>query len=215
MGAFGMNFENSKALDSNPKKLFTLALVFVAVSLAVFVLTIIFFKLFGAQKNSTARVSVQAITCSVALVAYFFLRKKIVGEKIPDFSLPKIGRLLLWTSAGLVFSIVPYFIAYDFDRIIWGNFRAELIFAATVFSLSAAIFEEILHRDLLFRFLLSRFHLWVAFFGQLFLFVGVHFFIYKITWINCLSLGIAGILFSLLWLLTKDFIASMLAQLVV
>lgn len=196
------------------RKLALLTLAFSLISFVIFVLSVLIFKVAGAHYGSTTRVSVQAVTCAASFIAYLFLRRKFIKTKKIVCSFSLVRNICFWGTLGLVFSVIPYFFFLDSNPIKWENFRAELIFTAFIFSLNAAIFEEIYFRDILLRSMLPYFGKDIAIIAQIVFFSGVHFFWNRFTWLNVLSLSVAATLFSLLWLLTEDFFVPLIAHFV-
>lgn len=178
----------------------------------IFVASSICFRVAGAANNSTTRLSVQAITCVLSLIAYLLLRARY-GEGSQGATRPRTGRTMFaWGIAGLLFALIPYALVLDSNEIHWENFRIELICAATIASLTAAIFEEIYFRDMLLRWMHSRYGVGFSILVQIILFGGIHFLSQSFTWPHAIFYISAAILFSTLWLLTEDFFAPLVAH---
>lgn len=73
----------------------------------------------------------------------------------------------------------------------------------------AAFYEEILFRDMLFRWMLGRYSVAAALAVQIITFSAIHFFGQPFSWQAVLTYVLGATLYSLLWLLTEDFIAPM------
>ncbi len=121
-------------------------------------------------------------------------------------------QLLGWALLGLLFSVIPYFALQNVARLRLANFQPALIIRAAVFSASAAILEEILFRDILLRAMLARFRIGICLVTQIIFFSGVHFFSTGFDWFAVASFSTSALFLSMLWLLTGDFIAPMVAH---
>ena len=194
------------------KKRLILLFAWVFTTMLVFVGTTLALKESGIAQRAATRLAVGGITVFVCFFLYLWLRQKL-GENPTQAFWPRYGgAIAVWTVIGLVLSLIPYFLTVGWQQFYWGNLRIELIAAATVMALTAAFFEEVFFRDMVFRWTLERYRVTLCIVIQVIAFSAMHFVNARFNWHAAIAYSIGAILMSMLWLLTEDFIAPMAAH---
>ena len=196
------------------KKRALLLLAFILSSPLFLIAVLILMRNSHVPRNGTYDTMAVAIAIFLSFFAYLWLRRKL-GENPAQPLLPRHGWAVAgWAVVGLLLSLLPYLLIVGWQQIHWENLRLELIFAATVVAITPAFIEEVLFRDMLFRWMLGRYSVVGSIIVQVITFSALHFFSQRFGWHAVLTHVVGAILFSLLWLLTEDFIAPMAAHFV-
>lgn len=196
------------------KKRALLLLTFILSIALTLIAVVLVVKTAGVQRTASASTAVRAVTMVLCFFSYLWLRRKF-GEGTLQPFWPRYGWAIAgWTVIALMLSMIPNLATVGWQQIHWENLRIELVFSAATLAISAAFVEEVLCRDMLFRWMLGRYSVTTSLLAQIIIFSAVHFISQRFSWNAVITYSIGAILYSLLWLLTEDFVAPMAAHFV-
>ena len=148
------------------------------------------------------------ITLGVYVIYIQKMSLKIIKDRAPrSIILFLVLFLVLFLS-----TTIAYWIATPLSKVYWSNLTSSLLLAVFSSSMIDPLYEELFFRDIILKWTVQRYSLMNALLFQLVAFGATHFITNKITTLHCISLLVTTLLYSLLWLYTKSFVAPFSAH---